>query len=65
MMCDYVKRTEKVYMEAEGITDLEVERLIIIIGGSAGNFSNSFDMEIEGDSEYGGQLSGTEDFARN
>jgi hypothetical protein len=59
-MCDYVKRIEKEYLETEGIIDLEVERLIFSLGGSA---SDSPDMEVEDDAESDNQLSGIVDLA--
>jgi hypothetical protein len=34
-VCDHVTKIEKEYLETEGIIDLEVDRLIINLGGSA------------------------------
>jgi hypothetical protein len=59
-VCDHAKRTDKEYLETEGIIDLEVDRLIISLGGSA---SDSSDMEVEDDAESDDQLSGIEDLA--
>jgi hypothetical protein len=42
-----VKRIEKQYLETESIIDLEVDRLIISLRGSASDSSDSSDMEVE------------------
>jgi hypothetical protein len=54
-VCDNVKRIEKEYLETKGIIDLEMDRLIISLGGSA---SDSSDTEVEDDTESDDQLSG-------
>jgi hypothetical protein len=59
-MCDHVKRTDKEYLETEGIIGLQVDRLIVSLGGSA---SDSSDMEVEDDAESDDQLSRIEDLA--
>jgi hypothetical protein len=58
-----VKRIEKQYLETEGFMYLEVDRLIIIAGGSASDSSNSSDVELEDDVDSVNQLSGIENLA--
>jgi hypothetical protein len=42
-VCDHVKRIEKEYLETEGIIEVEVDRLIISLRGSASDSSDSSD----------------------
>jgi transposase len=62
-VCDHVKRIEKEYLETEEIIDVEVDRLIISLGRSASDSSDSSDTEAEDDVVSDDQLSGIEDFA--
>jgi hypothetical protein len=43
-------------LETDGITDLEVDRLIVNLGGSDSESSVASDMEIEDDLDSYGQL---------
>jgi hypothetical protein len=52
-------------LEPEGTVDLEVDRLIISLGGSASDSSDSSDAEVEDDVESHDKLSETENLARN
>jgi hypothetical protein len=40
-VCDHVKRIEKEYLETEGIVDVELDRLIISLGGSTSDSSDT------------------------
>jgi hypothetical protein len=62
-VCVNVKRTEKEYLETEGIIDEEVDRLIISLGGSASDSSDSSDTEAEDDVVSDDQLFEIEDLA--
>jgi hypothetical protein len=62
-VCDHVKRIEKEYLEADGIIYIEVDRLIISLGGSASDSSDSSDTEAEDNVVSDDQLSGIEDLA--
>jgi hypothetical protein len=62
-VCDHVEIIEKEYLETEGIIDVQADRLIISLGGSASDSYDSSDTEAEDDVVSDDQLSGIEDLA--
>jgi hypothetical protein len=54
---NHVTRTKKVCLETEGTVNLEVDKLIVSLGGSV---SDSCDTEVEDDVRSDDRLSGIE-----